>query len=94
MTTDLFAAENTMRKLQERDPIRSKEEMIKEFQKYVASYEPHMTLDPETFIRDMMFGIGRSMSEEYNWAVGWLKFEGRIKEMIDADLERNEVIKR
>ena len=93
-TSDAFAAENTMRALQGKDPLYSKEEMIKKFQHYVATYEPHMTMDPETFMRDLMFGIGKSMCPEYDWAVGWLKFEGRIKEMIDAYLEKNEVTKR
>lgn len=87
-TSDPFEQEDTMRALQNRDPLRAKEEMIEKFKHYVNTYEPHMTMSPETFMRDMIYGIGRSMCDEYEFAVGYLKFIDRVKKLIEDDLPK------
>ena len=80
-------AENTMRALQERDLLRSQEEMVDKFKHYVATYEPYLSQSPDQFINDMLYGIGRSMCNEYEFAVGFLKFQDRLKQQIDGQLE-------
>jgi len=82
-------AENTMRVLQERDQLNDMDEMVEKFQQYVASYKHHDSQSPEVFMQDMMYGIGMSMCHEYEFAVGFGKFKGRIKELIEDEEQKS-----
>ena len=79
-------AENTMRALQERELLRSMDEIVAKFKHYVETYETHDSQSTEMFIDDMLYGIGQSMSREYAFAKGYIKFKDRIKEKIDAEI--------
>ena len=86
--SDPVDAENTLRALQERDPLYDMDKIVEFFKLYVSNYQSTPSTTPETFMRDMLYGIGRSMCPEYEFAIGFLKFEARLKEIIDEDLKR------
>lgn len=76
--------ENTVRILQERPQLREVEQIVASIQHYVATYDTKQFRgDPDVFIEDMLYGIGRAMSEEYIMAAGFWKFKRRIKEKLE-----------
>ena len=90
MAYETVEEENIIRALQGRKPLNDMEEMIDNFTNYVDTYKTqdksrHYINNPDAFIADMLYGLGKSMSEEYEWATGYSKFLQRIAPMVERD---------
>jgi hypothetical protein len=82
-----YKEENLMRVLEAREPLRDLSNIIARFKEYVNTYESKDAgFHPETFINDMLYGIGSAMSEEYTYAKGYRKFKERLKEQFDGEV--------
>lgn len=68
-----------------------KNESIRLYKKYVKSYKAIDCIEePECFIEDMLYGIGASLSDEYDFASGYNKFILEfVKPLVDREEEKN-----
>jgi hypothetical protein len=54
---------------------RKREEVISHLQHYVSTYHDELFLLEETYVADMLYGIGRSLDQEkYDFANGFREF--------------------
>lgn len=73
--------ENMWRKLKGEEPLRSMEDIVAQFQKYVATYhEQHgyENYSDEMFIDDIIYGLGAALNEDYKFAQGFEEFKVKL----------------
>ncbi len=61
---------------------RKMKDIVAKFQNYVATYtrqEMYQHYIDETFINDMLYGIGIALSDDYQFAQGFDKFKKDLK---------------
>jgi hypothetical protein len=56
-----------------------KEVILEKMKEYINSYRTILFESEETFIKDMMYGIGSSLSKKYTFANGFEAFLERLK---------------
>ena len=64
------------------------EKMVKKFQEYVASYsrQPlYKTYSDETFLNDMLYGIGVTFSNKFEFRDGLFYWKKVLKNFIETD---------
>ena len=62
------------------------EKIIERFQKYVATYKPEHACGMESvFIKDMLYGIGRSIDDKYSWATGFDLWKKELQKYVKGD---------
>lgn len=77
--------ENTWRKLNNQPQLKSVKDIMHDLEHYVSTYMNQYGAEEysdETIINDILFGLGRSLSDEYNFAPGFEKFKDRLLEHI------------
>ena len=61
------------------------EEMVKQFQIYVATYSNQLlykTYSDETFLDDMLYGIGLTFGKEHEFASGYEIWKEKLKNFL------------
>ena len=87
------AEQNTWRALEGKEPVRSMEEIVAELQKYVGTYHKQHGYEnyrDEMYIDDILYGLGKSLSEEYEYANGFQKFRRFLIEYLGGELKEGD----
>ncbi len=81
-----YEQENTLRALQGRPLLKGFTSSVLEYKEFVVTYrEEDKFLEDgnvDTLIHDMLYGLGKSLSDEYGFATGYRKFKLRLLNMI------------
>lgn len=65
------------------DDIEERKRIVKHFKHYVNTYNEDCFLTEETFINDMIYGIGISFSEKNGWFPGFKKFKTKVSQILE-----------
>lgn len=60
---------------------RTMKEVVESFMKYVATYDKqygYENFHDETFIDDILYGLGRALGEKYEYATGFERFKEEV----------------
>ena len=57
--------------------------IVKKFQQYVNTYNQDCFLTEETFINDMIYGIGTSLNKRNEWFPGYQNFKRRVSKLLE-----------
>ena len=60
----------------------------KKYTEYVSTYgKDGIDLSNDIMIKDMLYGIGTSLSSKYKFNAGYRKFLARLRKLIDKELK-------
>lgn len=79
--------ENIWRAVASKPPLRSMEEVVANFQHYVATYHKQSGYElyhDDTFIDDILYGLGKSLDEKYKYRNGFCEFKKFLFEYIKS----------
>lgn len=60
---------------------------VESLAQYMATYDKqygYLDYSDKTFIDDVLYGIGRALSKDYEYVVGFEKFKARLREHLSS----------
>lgn len=63
--------------------VEKRKKIVKKFQQYVNTYNQDCFLTEETFINDMLYGIGTALDKKNEWFPGFHNFKKRISKLLE-----------
>ncbi len=86
--------ENTWRKLNGQQELRSMKDVVISLQKYIATYDNQQGYEDysdELFIEDILYGLGAALGEEYKFALGFEKFKDLLRNKFEKERHQKQV---
>ena len=75
------AKENTWRITKGEQPLKSMRDVVLDLEDYICTYSSQPTYEDfsdEVFIDDILYGLGKSLGDEYQFATGFSGFKEKL----------------
>jgi len=77
--------ENTWRKVQGKEPLKSMPDIVASLKGYINTYDQQRGYEEyhdDMFIEDILYGLGKSLDDKYQWVTGYTDFKKRLIKLL------------
>ena len=88
--------QNTWRAVQGKEPLKSMEEIVADLAHYMVTYSNqygYKEYRDELFIDDVVYGLGKALSDEYSFANGFQAFRKKLIVHLGGQLVKGDELK-